>query len=129
MNYLIETNIISEVRKGCRCDPNVARWYEKIDDASLYLSMLVIGEIRSDVERVRAKDTKKANALEQWLIAVDKAFGERILPIDRAVRSSRGNCQNPSHDAGDPQLLLIWTFGDTGRDTMHAITISPCSMR
>ena len=46
MNYLIDTNIISEVCKGKRCDPNVARWYEKIEDASLYLSVLAIGEIR-----------------------------------------------------------------------------------
>ena len=92
MNYLVDTNIISEVRKGRRCDPNVARWYEKIDDVSLYLSVLVIGEIRSGVEKVRAKDTKKANALEQWLIAVDKAFafGERILPVDRAVANVWG---------------------------------------
>lgn len=69
MNYLIDTNIISEVRKGRRCDPNVARWYEKIEDASLYLSVLVIGEIRNGIEKVRPKDTAKANALEQWLIA------------------------------------------------------------
>lgn len=90
MNYLIDTNIISEVRKGRRCDPNVARWYEKIEDASLYLSVLVIGEIRSGIEKVRPKDTAKANALEQWLIAVDKAFGERILPVDRAVANEWG---------------------------------------
>ena len=83
MNYLIDTNIISEIRKGRRCDPNVARWYEKIEDASLYLRVFVIGEIRSGIEKVRPKDTAKANA--QWLIAVDKAFGERILPFDRAV--------------------------------------------
>ena len=49
MNYLIDTNIISEVRKGRRCDPNVASWYEKIEDASLYLSVLVIGEIRKGI--------------------------------------------------------------------------------
>ena len=85
MNYLIDTNIISEVRKGRRCDPNVASWYEKIEDASLYLSVLVIGEIRKGIERIRPKDTIQANAIENWLIAVDKAFGERILPIDRAV--------------------------------------------
>ena len=97
MNYLIDTNIISEVRKGRRCDPNVASWYEKIEDASLYLSVLVIGEIRKGIEKIRPKDTVQANAIENWLIAVDKAFGERILPIDRAVRSSRGNRQNPSH--------------------------------
>jgi toxin FitB len=90
VNYLVDANIISEVRKGRRCDPNVARWYEKIEDASLYLSVLVIGEIRSGLERVRPKDTAKANALEQWLMAVDKAFGERILPVDRAVANEWG---------------------------------------
>ena len=90
MNYLIDTNIISEVRKGRRCDPNVASWYEKIEDASLYLSVLVIGEIRKGIERIRAKDTIQANAIENWLVAVDKAFGERILPIDRAVANEWG---------------------------------------
>lgn len=90
MNYLIDTNIISEIRKGSRCDPNVARWYAKIEDASLYLSVLVIGEIRKGIERIRSKDTAQAGALENWLLAVDKAFGERILPIDRAVADEWG---------------------------------------
>ena len=90
MNYLIDTNIISEVRKGNRCDPNVASWYEKIEDASLYLTVLAIGEIRKGIERVRPKDNAQANAIENWLAAVDKAFGERILPIDRAVANEWG---------------------------------------
>ena len=90
MNYLIDTNIISEVRKGRRCDPNVASWYEKIEDASLYLSVLVIGEIRKGIERIRPKDTVQANAIENWLVVVDKAFGDRILPIDRAVANEWG---------------------------------------
>ena len=90
MNYLIDTNIISEVRKGRRCDPNVASWYEKIADESLYLSVLVIGEIRKGVERVRPRDNAQADALENWLMAVDKAFGERILPVDRAVANEWG---------------------------------------
>ena len=90
MNYLIDTNIISEVRKGERCDPNVASWYEKIEDASLYLSVLVIGEIRKGIERVRPKDNAKANAIENWLVAVHRAFDERILPIDRAVANEWG---------------------------------------
>jgi toxin FitB len=90
VNYLIDTNIISEIRKGSRCDPNVARWYAKIEDASLYLSVLVIGEIRKGIERIRSKDTAQAGALENWLLAVDKAFGERILPIDRAVADEWG---------------------------------------
>jgi predicted nucleic acid-binding protein len=45
MSYLIDTNIISEVRKGERCDPHVAAWYASIDDEDLFLSTLVLGEI------------------------------------------------------------------------------------
>jgi predicted nucleic acid-binding protein len=90
VNYLIDTSIISEIRKGDRCDPNVAIWYKKIEDASLYLSVLVIGEIRKAIERVRPKDNAQARAIENWLKAVDKAFGERILPIDRAVADEWG---------------------------------------
>jgi predicted nucleic acid-binding protein len=97
VNYLIDTNIISEVRKGKRCDPNVASWYEKIEDVSLYLSVLVIGEIRKGIERIRPKDSVQAAAIESWLVAVDKAFGERILPVDRAVANewSRLNASRP----------------------------------
>ena len=90
MNYLIDTNIISEVRKGRRCNSNVASWYKSIDDASLYLSVLVMGEIRTGIEKIRSKDNAQAVALENWLVAVDKAFGERILTVDRAVASEWG---------------------------------------
>ena len=90
VNYLIDTKIISEVRKGKRCDPNVASWYEKIEDASLYLSVLMIGEIRKGIERIRPKNNTRAHAIENWLVAVDKAFGERILPVDRAVANEWG---------------------------------------
>ena len=50
MSYLIDTNIISEVRKGDRCDAKVAEWYASIADEDLYLSTLVLGEIRKGVE-------------------------------------------------------------------------------
>ena len=97
MNYLIDTNIISEVRKGRRCNPNVANWYEKIEDESLYLSVLVLGEIRKGIERTRLKDIAQAHALENWLIAVEKAFGERVLPVDQAVSDEWGrlNARRP----------------------------------
>ncbi len=90
MNYLIDTNIISEVRKGERCDANVAAWYASIDDASLYLSVLVLGEVRRGIERARPSDPARARALEKWLTEVEDAFGERILPIDRAVADEWG---------------------------------------
>ncbi len=90
MNYLIDTNIISEVGKGTRCDRHVAAWYASIDDGDLYLSVVVRGEIRKGIELARRRDVSRANALERWLRAVDAAFGDRILPIDRAVADEWG---------------------------------------
>ena len=90
MSYLIDTNIISEVRKGSRCNALVASWYASIDDADLYLSVLVLGEIRKGIELARRRDPAKAEALESWLIQVDAAFGDRVLLVDRAVTDEWG---------------------------------------
>lgn len=90
MNYLVDTNIISEVRKGAKCDANVAAWYDSIDDADIYLSVLVLGEIRKVVERARPSDPAQARALEKWLTAVAESFAERILPIDQTVADEWG---------------------------------------
>lgn len=90
MSYLIDTNIISEVRKGERCDPNVAAWWESIEDAEVYLSVLVLGEIRKGIERARADDVARARALETWLSTLVQSFTERILPIDQTVADEWG---------------------------------------
>lgn len=90
MNYLIDTNIISELRKGARCDAKVTAWYASIRDDDLYLSVVVLGEIRRGIELARPRDATKARALETWLSAVGDAFADRILPIDRAVAEEWG---------------------------------------
>ena len=90
MNYLIDTNIISEVRKGSRCDANVAAWYDTIKDSQLYLSVLVLGEIRKGVERAKIRGMPQAFALERWLAAVVQGFAGRILSVDQAVADEWG---------------------------------------
>jgi len=90
MTYLIDTNIISELRKGERCDTHVSAWYASIADADLFLSTLVLGEIRKGVELARPRDESKAVALERWLREVETAFGGRVLGIDNAVSDQWG---------------------------------------
>ena len=90
MSYLIDTNIISEVRKGDRCDPQVSAWYASIVEDELFLSTLVLGEIRKGVELARARDPDKAAALELWLRQVEVAFGSRVLGIDNLVADDGG---------------------------------------
>ena len=97
MTYLIDTNIISELRKGRRCDANVAAWYDTIDDGDLYLSVLILGEVRKGIERLRPRDPARSDVLEDWLRTVREAFAGRILPVDDAVADEWGRmgAQNP----------------------------------
>lgn len=90
MSYLIDTNIISEVRKGARCDPHVSAWYASIADEDIFLSTLVLGEIRKGVELARPRDAGKAAALERWLREIEAAFDGRVLGIDNTVSDQWG---------------------------------------
>ena len=90
MSYLIDTNIISEIRKGARCDARVAAWYASVADEDLFLSTLVLGEIRKGVELARPRDAGRALALERWLGDVEAAFDGRVLGIDNAVSDQWG---------------------------------------
>ena len=90
MSFLLDTNIISEIRKGDRCNRGLAAWYATISDNDLFLSTLVLGEIRRGIELVRPRDVDKAVTLERWLHQVEIAFGDRILGIDNAITDQWG---------------------------------------
>lgn len=90
MSYLIDTNVISELRKGDRCDPAVAAWWAKVDENELWTSALVLGEIRRGIELARRHDPQKAKGLEAWLEEVIYGFGDRILDLDAQVADEWG---------------------------------------
>lgn len=90
MSFLIDTNIISEVRKGARCNPGVARWWAEVAEGDLWLSPLILGEIRKGIELARRRDPDKASVLEAWLGEVVAGFGDRLLPVDAAVADEWG---------------------------------------
>lgn len=90
MNYLVDTNVLAELRKADRCDAGVARWAEAAGARALYTSVLALGEIRKGVERLRGRDPRQAAALERWLEQVRTVFGDRVLPVDEAVAEEWG---------------------------------------
>lgn len=90
MTWLVDTNIISEVRKGPRCHPGVAAWWAAVEDRDLFLSVLTLGEIRRGIEGIRHRDSAKAATLERWLRDVSEAFGARIIGLDPAVADAWG---------------------------------------
>ena len=85
VKYLFDTNILSELRKKERCDPNVSRWFAGIDDVSIHLSVLVTGEIRKGIELKRNKDPAQALALEQWLGKIEAHYCDRIFLLDAGI--------------------------------------------
>jgi len=90
LSFLIDTNIISEVRKGARCNPGVAKWWAEVAEGDIWLSTLILGEIRKGVELARRRDPEKASVLEAWLGEVVSGFGDRVLPVDAATAEEWG---------------------------------------
>ena len=62
--FLLDTNVVSELRKRDRCNPHVAAWYQRVDDAEVFLSVLTVGEIRRGIENIRRRDDPSAASLE-----------------------------------------------------------------
>jgi toxin FitB len=88
--FLLDTNVLSEFRKGSRCDAGVRRWLENAAADELFVSVLVLGEIRQGIERVRLRDQTQAQALEKWLQTIPLEFADRILPVDERVADQWG---------------------------------------
>ena len=89
--FLLDTNVISEVRKGGRSDPNVAGWYAGVGESYLFISSLTVGEIRKGIELVRQRnDIDQVGSLEAWLQRVIEGFSGRILNVDSQVADSWG---------------------------------------
>ena len=85
MKYLLDTHIISELRKGDRCHPAVAAWFASVDDDELFISTLVLGEIRRGIEIVRPKSPERAAELEVWLENLIEGYSDSTIPVDRMV--------------------------------------------
>lgn len=85
MIYLLDTNVISELRKGPHCNVHVAAWFAPVPEQAVYLSVLVIGEIRRGIEHIRRRDLQAATTLEAWLTQVVTRHHNRILPVDYEV--------------------------------------------
>lgn len=88
--FLLDTNILSELRKADRCDPGVRAWIGGAEAESLYVSVLVFGEIRQGLERILARDQTQARILEKWLSNLARDFADRILPVDERVADQWG---------------------------------------
>lgn len=84
MSLLLDTNVVSEVRKP-RGDATVKRWHEGTALEERHVSVLVLGEVRRRIERIRRSDTRQAAILEAWRDTVRQDYANRILPISGEI--------------------------------------------
>ena len=88
MTFLLDTNVISEIRRGR--DLNVRAWAGAVPDGDLYLSVLTLGEIRKGIERLKARDAPQAQIFATWLTELERRFAQRILPIETRIAQEWG---------------------------------------
>lgn len=89
MNYLLDTNALSELRKR-KPDPRVTDWFDVTPAAELYLSCLTVGEIQRGIERLQRKDEVRAKAIERWLSGLRLLYRDRIVPVDIEIAERWG---------------------------------------
>src|SRR5579862_3485626 len=86
MAFLIDTNLVSELRKKGRCDPNVSAWQRDASRHEHFISVISMMEIRHGILMAKRKNAAFAELLEQWYeVQVKTTFDGYVLPIDLAV--------------------------------------------
>lgn len=92
---LLDTNVVSELRKQDRMNPGVQAWWADRQGSQLWLSVLVHGELRRGVELLRRRDEEAAQALDGWLVGLVGEYADRLLPVDERVADAWGRLGIP----------------------------------
>jgi hypothetical protein len=106
--YLIDTNVLSEVRKKQKANAGVRRFFEQItkEEENVYISVVTIGELRRGIELIKHRgDTRQANPLEKWLGVILNNYQDNILSFDEDSAQLWGTLRVPHpENALDKQI-------------------------
>jgi predicted nucleic acid-binding protein len=131
--FLIDTNVISEARKGQRADAGVQAFWAAAarDQTPLLLAAVTIGELRRGVELIRHRgDHPQAQLLEQWLVDVLRTYGDRVLNLDGDAAQLWGRLRVPNpHNAIDKQIAAIALLHDLTVVTRNTDDFAGCGVR
>jgi predicted nucleic acid-binding protein len=95
VSFLLDTNVVTELRKGTRANAGVLEWIGTVDDGALFVSVMVAGELRQGIERLRLRDPVGAQRLDRWMHALLDDYAERILPVDARIADLWGRLNVP----------------------------------
>ena len=83
--YLLDTNVVSELRKQERADDHVLTWLKRHRQEEFWLSVLVVGELTRGIELLGRRDQSAAESLTSWLRTIVAEYEDRILPITTSI--------------------------------------------
>ncbi len=106
--YLVDTNVISEARKRSKANKGVRSFFKQVieDETRVFMSVVSVGELRRGVESIRYRgDTRQANQLEKWLVALLIEYQDHILDINQDIAQLWGRLRAPHpENALDKQI-------------------------
>lgn len=107
--YLVDTNVISEVRKGKKANAGVREFWRTVGEADVYISAQTIGEIRRGVENLKHRgDVPQSRKVEQWLDRIVDEYADRILGFDEDCAQIWGKLMSPhKQHAIDKQIAAV----------------------
>jgi toxin FitB len=131
--YLVDTDVISEARKGEQGNAGVRAFFSRAsqEGAELYLSAITIGELRQGVERIRHRgDKSQAQRLEQWLLRVTSTYADRILPLDEETAHIWGRLRVPNpENSVDKQIAATALIHDLEVISRNVAHYAPTGVR
>ena len=114
--YLVDTCVISEIRKRDKANKGVTKFFRQAakDDAALYLCAVTVGELRRGVELIHhCGDTAQAKRLDTWLKLILSEYHDNILPLDGDAAQVWGRLRVPHpENALDKQIAAITLIHD-----------------
>jgi predicted nucleic acid-binding protein len=112
--FLVDTNVISEARKGAKANAGVKQFFQEANAEDIYLSVQTIGEIRRGLENIRHRgDLPQTRKLEKWLDMVVANYGDKILTFDAECAQIWGHLMSPHPEHPiDKQIAAIALIND-----------------
>jgi len=115
MNYLLDTNVVTEIRKRS-ANVNVVAWVNSVPEHSLFLSVLVVGEIRQGIERLQRRDPAQAAVFRDWLTTLLSTYKDRIVAVTVEIADEWGRLNAP-----DPLPIIDGLLAATAK--VHGWTL------
>jgi hypothetical protein len=116
--YILDTNVISELRKARKTHPNVRKWAEPLSSASLYISVISVLELEIGILLLDRRDKEQGAILRAWIDShVLPTFSGRILAIDTDVAQRCATLQVPNPRADRDALIAATAL-------VHGLTVA-----